>query len=77
MEALFSFVARDAKTLKATEVNPLQPASDADKELFRQRHELAQSRKAARKREQESPGKSSSAAGGCLTVRAVWNSAAL
>ena len=56
MEALFSFVARDPKTLKAVEVNPLEPATDADRRIFEERQEVAQMRKAARDRERSGAG---------------------
>ena len=56
--ALFTFVAKDSTTMKATEVNPLQPTSDEEREAFRQRQELADARKAARKRGSDgTPGK--------------------
>jgi hypothetical protein len=46
--ALFTFVARDPTTGKATPVNPLVPGTKQEKGWYREREEIALARKAAR-----------------------------
>ncbi|KAK9809579.1 hypothetical protein WJX73_004048 [Symbiochloris irregularis] len=48
--ALFTFVARDPVTKKSTRINPLDPRMPREKELFAERQQKADARKAARQR---------------------------
>jgi len=47
--ALFTFVARHPLTKKSTQLNPLQPQTPEEKQLFEERQAVADSRRAARK----------------------------
>ena len=47
--ALFTFVARDPNTQKATAVNPLVPQTSEQRRRFEERSEIAKALKAARK----------------------------
>lgn len=51
--ALFTFVARDPVTNKATQVNPVDPQTEADKASFAERQQVADDRKAQRTTEQK------------------------
>lgn len=46
--ALFTFVARNPLTQKSTQLNPLQPQTQEEKQLFQERQQVADARKAAR-----------------------------
>lgn len=46
--ALFTFVARHPLTHKSTQLNPLQPQTPEEKQLFQDRQQVADARKAAR-----------------------------
>lgn len=46
--ALFTFVARNPLTQKSTQLNPLQPQTAEEKQLFQERQQVADARKAAR-----------------------------
>lgn len=46
--ALFTFVARNPLTQKSTQLNPLQPQTPEEKQLFQERQQVADARKAAR-----------------------------
>ena len=49
LEALFTFVARDPASGKATRVNPLQPQTAQEQHWFDERQLVAEQRKLARK----------------------------
>ena len=55
LTALFTFVAKDQASMKATEVNPLQPSTEEERQAFQQRQDLADARKAARKQQASTP----------------------
>ena len=64
--ALFTFVARDPSTGKATRVNPVVPQTEQEKQWYAERKELAAARKAARKAAAEAGAAEVPAqAGGC------------
>lgn len=46
--ALFTFVARNPLTQKSTQLNPLQPQTSEEKQLFEERQQVADARRAAR-----------------------------
>ena len=46
--ALFTFVARNPLTQKSTQLNPLQPQTPEEKQLFQDRQQVADARRAAR-----------------------------
>lgn len=46
--ALFTFVARNPLTQKSTQLNPLQPQTPEEKQLFQERQQVADARRAAR-----------------------------
>ena len=48
MQALFTFVARQALGPGSHPVNPLEPVTEDDKELFQERQAVADARRAAR-----------------------------
>jgi hypothetical protein len=61
--ALFTFVARDPTTEKATRINPLIPQTSEQKQWFDERAQAAAARKAARKAAQASVGGKTNASG--------------
>ena len=46
--ALFTFVGRNPLTQKSTQLNPVQPQTPEEKQLFQERQQVADARKAAR-----------------------------
>ena len=53
--AVFTFVARDPLTGKSMAINSLQPATEADRQCFAERQQIAQQRRAARKSASAAP----------------------
>lgn len=51
--SLFTFVARDLQTLKAVPINPLQPSTSEEVQLFNERQAVADSRRLARLAEKQ------------------------